>query len=80
VDIEIMDTGEGIPFEVMHRIFDPFFTTKEVGKGAGLGLYIVHEIVEDHGGCISVKSTLGGGTTFMIRLPSNGNLIKIQGC
>ncbi|MEO5358616.1 MAG: HAMP domain-containing histidine kinase [Nitrospirae bacterium YQR-1] len=80
VDIEISDTGEGIPDEVLHRIFDPFFTTKDVGKGAGLGLYIVHEIVEDHGGCLSVKSTVGEGTTFKIRLPLKGNLIKTQGC
>lgn len=80
VDIEIKDTGQGISEEVLHKIFDPFFTTKDVGKGAGLGLYIVHEIVGDHGGCISVKSTAGEGTTFKIRIPSKGNLIKTQGC
>jgi two-component system NtrC family sensor kinase len=69
VDIEIRDTGTGIPAEVLPRIFDPFFTTKDVGKGSGLGLSIVQEIVEDHNGCIGVDSQIGKGTTFLIRLP-----------
>jgi len=69
VDIEIKDTGEGIPPEILPRIFDPFFTTKDVGKGSGLGLSIVQEIIEDHDGCIGVDSEVGKGTTFLIRLP-----------
>jgi two-component system NtrC family sensor kinase len=69
VDIEIKDTGEGIPPEVLPKIFDPFFTTKDVGKGSGLGLSIVQEIIEDHDGCIGVNSEIGKGTTFLIRLP-----------
>jgi len=69
VDIEIKDTGGGIPAEVLPRIFDPFFTTKDVGKGSGLGLSIVQEIIEDHDGCIGVDSEVGKGTTFLIRLP-----------
>jgi two-component system NtrC family sensor kinase len=69
IDIEISDTGEGIPPEVLPRIFDPFFTTKDVGKGSGLGLFIVHEIIEEHGGCIGVDSEIGKGTSFLIRLP-----------
>jgi two-component system NtrC family sensor kinase len=69
VDIEITDTGEGIPPEVLTKIFDPFFTTKDVGKGSGLGLFIVQEILEEHGGCIGVDSEVGKGTTFLIRLP-----------
>jgi two-component system NtrC family sensor kinase len=69
VDIEIHDSGHGIPPEVLPRIFDPFFTTKEIGKGSGLGLFIVYEIVEQHGGCIMVDSHPGKGTTFCIRLP-----------
>ncbi|HAR38093.1 MAG TPA: hypothetical protein DCS09_05680, partial [Porphyromonadaceae bacterium] len=48
---------------------DPFFTTKDVGKGSGLGLFIVHEIIEEHGGCIAVDSEPGRGTTFLIQLP-----------
>jgi len=69
VDIKISDTGSGIPAEVLPKVFDPFFTTKDVGKGSGLGLYIVHEIIEEHDGCIAVDSTPGKGTTFLIRLP-----------
>jgi signal transduction histidine kinase len=69
VDIEVHDSGHGIPPEVLPRIFDPFFTTKEIGKGSGLGLFIVYEIVEQHGGCIMVDSHPGRGTTFCLRLP-----------
>jgi two-component system NtrC family sensor kinase len=69
VDIEIRDTGEGIPPEILPKIFDPFFTTKDVGKGSGLGLSIVQEIIEDHNGCIGVDSEVGRGTRFLIRLP-----------
>jgi signal transduction histidine kinase len=69
VDIEIKDTGPGIPPEILHRVFDPFFTTKDVGKGSGLGLFIVHEIIEEHDGCIAVKSETGKGTVFFISLP-----------
>lgn len=69
VEILVRDTGVGIPAEVLPRIFDPFFTTKEVGQGVGLGLFIVFEIVEEHGGCIAVDSSPGHGTTFRIYLP-----------
>ncbi|MGE5172549.1 MAG: ATP-binding protein [Betaproteobacteria bacterium] len=69
VDIEIRDTGPGIPLDIIPKIFDPFFTTKDVGKGSGLGLFIVHEIIEEHDGCIAVDSEPGKGTTFLIRLP-----------
>jgi signal transduction histidine kinase len=69
VDIEIKDTGAGIAHELLSKIFDPFFTTKDVGKGSGLGLFIVHEIIEEHDGCIAVDSEVGKGTTFLIRLP-----------
>lgn len=69
VNIEISDTGAGIPPEVLPKIFDPFFTTKDVGKGSGLGLFIVQEIIEEHDGCIGVDSEVGKGTVFLIRLP-----------
>ncbi len=69
VEIEIKDTGIGIEPQVLPRIFDPFFTTKETGKGAGIGLFIVHDIIERHGGTISVESKVGEGTRFLIRLP-----------
>lgn len=70
IEIEIADDGHGIPAEVLPRIFDPFFTTKEVGQGLGLGLFIVFEIVEEHGGCIAVHSQPGTGTRFFLRLPA----------
>ncbi len=69
VDIEFRDNGAGIPVDLIPKIFDPFFTTKDVGKGSGLGLFIVHEIIEEHDGCIAVDSEPGKGTTFLIRLP-----------
>jgi two-component system NtrC family sensor kinase len=72
VDIEIRDTGPGIPPDILHKIFDPFFTTKDVGKGSGLGLSIVHEIIEEHDGCIAVESEQGKGTVFFISLPTKG--------
>jgi len=70
IDIQVRDTGPGIPADALSKIFDPFFTTKDVGKGSGLGLYIVHEIIEEHDGCIAVDSEPGKGTTFLIRLPA----------
>ncbi len=70
VDIEVRDTGQGIPPDNLPKIFDPFFTTKDIGKGAGLGLFIVHEIVEEHDGCVAVDSAPDRGTAFLIRLPA----------
>ena len=67
--LTISDDGPGIPAEVLPRIFDPFFTTKDVGEGSGLGLSIVHGIIERHGGRITVESPPGQGATFTIRLP-----------
>ena len=69
VEIEISDTGVGIPKENLSRIFDPFFTTKEVGKGTGLGLNVAYNIIEKHNGTIDVDSQVGKGTTFTIRIP-----------
>lgn len=69
VAISVSDTGCGIPGENMDRIFEPFFTTKEIGTGTGLGLAISYEIVQSHGGVINVKSEVGRGTTFTVRLP-----------
>jgi two-component system NtrC family sensor kinase len=69
VEILIEDNGPGIPEEIRNRIFDPFFTTKDVGHGSGLGLFIVHDIIEMHGGSIRVDSRPGQGTTFILWLP-----------
>jgi CheY-like chemotaxis protein len=67
--LSVADSGHGIPPEVLPRIFDPFFTTKPVGEGTGLGLSVVHGIVQNHGGEIQVESTSGSGSTFAIWLP-----------
>ncbi len=69
IEIEITDTGHGIPDEDMEKLFDPFFTTKEVGHGTGLGLAISYGIIKEHQGTISVESEVGQGTTFHISLP-----------
>ena len=67
--VAVSDTGIGIAGDARDKIFEPFFTTKEVGKGMGLGLAIVYEIVVEHGGKIRVHSGTGIGTTFVVRLP-----------
>ena len=70
IEIDVRDNGPGIPPEIRKKIFDPFFTTKDVGKGSGLGLFVVYEIIEEHDGAIAVESAAGGGTVFTIRLPA----------
>jgi signal transduction histidine kinase len=70
VKIRISDSGMGIPEQDLPRIFDPFFTTKDVGKGTGLGLFVTHDIILRHKGTIQVKSSVGKGTAFCIRLPA----------
>jgi len=69
VVFECKDTGDGIPESIRQDIFKPFFTTKEVGKGTGLGLYISHEIIQRHGGALSLEKTDETGARFVIRLP-----------
>jgi signal transduction histidine kinase len=71
-EIQISDTGGGIPEAIRPRIFDPFFTTKEPGRGTGQGLAICHPVIVDkHGGRIFFESEMGRGTTFTINLPLN---------
>jgi PAS domain S-box-containing protein len=69
VALTVRDTGQGIDSATMEKIFDPFFTTKEIGEGTGLGLSVVHGIIKSHGGDISVTSTEGEGTSFLVHLP-----------
>lgn len=69
VIVKIRDNGPGIPPEIQNKIFDPFFTTKPIGSGTGLGLSICYQIVEKHGGQISLNSQLGEGTEFAISIP-----------
>lgn len=71
VQLDVADTGTGIPAESLDRIFDAFYTSKEAGKGNGLGLMVASRIVADHGGTIEVESALGRGTVFSIHLPWN---------
>jgi two-component system NtrC family sensor kinase len=68
VGIQIMDTGSGIPKEIISKIFEPFFTTKKKGKGVGLGLSVVYGIIKEHGGTVFVDSSPGKGTRFTITL------------
>jgi signal transduction histidine kinase len=72
VEIVFKDTGAGIPEENIHKIFDPFFTTKDATKGTGLGLAVSYGIIKKHDGEIEVASTVGKGTTFIVRLPIYG--------
>ena len=78
VEVQVTDTGCGIPQKNMARIFDPFFTSKEVGKGTGLGLAVSHGIVMAHGGAIHVQSEEGAGTIFHVFLPVDGHLEKSE--
>jgi signal transduction histidine kinase len=75
VEIQISDTGTGIPREYRSKIFDPFFTTKKVGEGTGLGLSISYGIISKHGGTITFETktkeeAVASGTTFIITLPA----------
>lgn len=79
LQVEICDSGVGIPPELLERIFDPFFTTKAPGHGTGLGLAISSGIVEGLGGRISVRSSTGKGSCFTLRLPLNSTESATRG-
>jgi two-component system NtrC family sensor kinase len=67
--IRISDNGPGIPTDLRERIFEPFFTTKPVGSGTGLGLAIAYNVVQAHGGSLTVEAAPSGGASFIIRIP-----------
>jgi len=69
IELDVADTGPGIPENVRPHIFTPFFTTKADGQGTGLGLPISRDIIERHGGTVEVLDEPGGGACFRIRLP-----------
>ena len=80
--ISVSDTGEGISPENLNRVFEPFFTSKEQGKGTGMGLAVVHGIVQAHNGTILVESYENKGTTFEVYFPlleDSGNTIEQRG-
>ena len=78
IQIDVEDNGKGIPQEIISHIFEPFFTTKDTGekKGTGLGLFITYGIIKKLGGHISVRSSVGVGTTFTVTLPIKINLSR----
>lgn len=78
VKVEIKDNGVGIASDKLSKIFDPFFTTKDVGKGLGLGLSICQSIVEKYEGRMFVKSDMGKGTIFELRIPECLNNVEFE--
>ena len=73
VRVTVVDNGPGIPADVLPNIFNPFYTTKPPGSGTGMGLSVVHSLVSDAGGAVSVSSEVGEGTSFILELPSAGD-------
>jgi len=69
VELWVTDTGHGMDADTVERIFEPFFTTRSVGQGTGLGLSVVHGIVESFGASIAVETKIGEGTTFRVFFP-----------
>ncbi len=78
VVLKVRDTGHGMPPEILERIFDPFFTTKNQGEGTGLGLSVLHGIVRNHKGYITVESEPGKGSVFHIYFPKLEEQAKVE--
>ena len=78
IRLSVADTGGGISPEIRNRIFEPFFTTKNLGEGTGMGLSVVHGIIANHDGTITVESRMGQGTTFIILLPRTDAIVEAE--
>ncbi len=76
VEVQVQDSGTGMPKDVLDRAMDPFFTTKEVGKGTGLGLSIVYSTVKTHQGEVELRSEPGQGTCVVLRFPASDGLAQ----
>jgi two-component system NtrC family sensor kinase len=76
VAIDVTDSGNGIPPDILEKIFEPFFTTKEVGKGTGLGLSQVYGFAQQGGGAVAIESQVGRGTTVTLYLPRSSDSIE----
>jgi signal transduction histidine kinase len=72
IEILVVDDGPGIAESILRKVFDPFFTTSESGKGVGLGMFIIQEIVREHDGCLAIASRPGAGTKVIVLFPSGG--------
>jgi two-component system NtrC family sensor kinase len=77
IEVQVTDTGHGIPENILPRIFDPFFTTRPVGQGMGLGLSVLASIIKAHRGQVLVQSTPGQGSTFTLLLPEKSAAFDI---
>ena len=78
IEIEVQDTGCGIPIKNLKKIFEPFYTTKEHGKGTGLGLSTVYGTVQNHQGMVTVYSEMGKGTAFHVYIPCSKKSIQTR--
>jgi len=76
--VSVQDTGRGIPPEILPRIYDPYFSTKDKSQGTGLGLAVVHGIVQSYGGAVAAYSEVGCGTTFNVYIPSSKELAAVE--